>query len=339
MGNNRFAAIRYQVLDRCLRNIHKRYYLDDLVDECNKVLADYGTSVSKRTVQSDIVQMETNPEHPVTIKKIPDGHAKYYRYENPNDSYFESELTEEEREQLNNVVTMLSRFEGLPMYEWVDEIIARFREEFALDETPEGVVCFQQNAGLTGMEYFSELFDAIVGKNVLNIDYKPFGVKLQSREIHPYQLKQYNTRWFLVGAEPAEAERYPYAVLALDRIKRIRSARNVIYQEQTGMDLEEYFSDVVGVSIMQQSHRDHVVIKATKYAKDYIQTKRLHHSQKVVERGEGYVIFSFDVVLNYEFETLLLGFADQCKILEPVSLRKKILKRVRKIEKMNSGTE
>jgi predicted DNA-binding transcriptional regulator YafY len=339
MGNNRFAAIRYQVLDRCFSNIHKRYYLDDLVDECNEVLADYGTSVSKRTVQADIVQMETNSEHPVTIKKIPDGHSKYYCYENHNDSYFKSELNEEEREQLNNVVTMLSRFENLPMYEWVDEIIARFRETFTLDETPEGVVSFQQNAGLTGMEYFSELFDAIVSKEVLNIDYKPFGVKLQGREIHPYQLKQYNTRWFLVGAEPAEAERYPYAVLALDRIKRIRLARNVVFQEMTGMDLNEYFNDVVGVSIMQQSHRDHVVIKATSYAKDYIHTKRLHHSQKEVECGKGYVIFSFDVVLNYEFETLLLGFADQCEIIEPVSLRKKILKRVRKIEKMNNKME
>ena len=39
MATTKNAFIRYKVLDNCFRNPGKRYFIDDLIEECNKALA------------------------------------------------------------------------------------------------------------------------------------------------------------------------------------------------------------------------------------------------------------------------------------------------------------
>ena len=38
MPTNKNAQLRYQVLDKCLSNWSRRYYIEDLVDACNEAL-------------------------------------------------------------------------------------------------------------------------------------------------------------------------------------------------------------------------------------------------------------------------------------------------------------
>jgi len=62
MPKNKNAVIRYQVLDKCFANTGRKFYIDDLVEECNKILSDQkgaDVSVKKRTVQNDIIYMES----------------------------------------------------------------------------------------------------------------------------------------------------------------------------------------------------------------------------------------------------------------------------------------
>lgn len=40
MPINKNAMIRYQALDRCLQNRQKRFYINDLIDACNRALAE-----------------------------------------------------------------------------------------------------------------------------------------------------------------------------------------------------------------------------------------------------------------------------------------------------------
>ena len=57
MATNKHAMIRYQALDRCFSNRYKRYYIEDLVEECNKAIYEFTGSlegVKKRTIFSDI---------------------------------------------------------------------------------------------------------------------------------------------------------------------------------------------------------------------------------------------------------------------------------------------
>jgi hypothetical protein len=38
MATNKNALIRYKILDNCFRNIGKKYFIDDLIEECDKML-------------------------------------------------------------------------------------------------------------------------------------------------------------------------------------------------------------------------------------------------------------------------------------------------------------
>ncbi len=63
MSTNKNALIRYKVLDNCFRNPGKRYFIDNLIEACEKMLAelDPGTKgISRRQIFEDISFMESS---------------------------------------------------------------------------------------------------------------------------------------------------------------------------------------------------------------------------------------------------------------------------------------
>ena len=86
MPTNKNAQLRYQVLDKCLSNWSRRYYIEDLVEACNEALYLYngetkdGGCVKKRQVQDDLKFIESEEGYAMQIDAIQDGHRKYYRY-------------------------------------------------------------------------------------------------------------------------------------------------------------------------------------------------------------------------------------------------------------------
>lgn len=337
MPKNKNALIRYRVLDRCFRNRHKRYYIEDLIDACNQELNEYnGSSVSKRQVQDDIIFMESSAGYEIDLERCREGHRVYYRYKDPDFSIMNLPMSQDEAEQLSETIQMLSRFKGLPQFAWMDEVFVRLKDSFQLDGSISGSVSFAQNPDLKGIEHFAPLFDAIIRKQVLTINYSRFGKPCVPRVLHPYQLRQYNNRWFLIGLEERLLPRIPLAVLPIDRIEGFEPLQDMIYQDYSGIDFDEYFYDVVGVSINPESSPVRIVAKVVSPAADYILTKPIHPSQCILEHGDGYIILQWTVMINYELETQLLSYADQCEILEPISLRQSLRSRAQKILTLNS---
>jgi len=94
--------IRHYALDRCLRNQTRRYYIEDLLAECNKALEAVDClPISLRTIKNDINEFETL--YNTVIAHIPDSHGRiYYRYEDPQFSLQKSLLSDEEVAKLKN---------------------------------------------------------------------------------------------------------------------------------------------------------------------------------------------------------------------------------------------
>ena len=179
------------------------------------------------------------------------------------------------------------------------------------------------------MEHFEPLMDAIMNQEVLYVYYYKYRKTTKKREIHPYQLRQFNNRWFLIGMEPDMADKLPLVNLPLDRIDKFELAKDVVYQTYQGMNLDEYFSQVVGVSVNIKAKKEKVVLKVGYPDAEYMISKPLHSSQKIIEQNENYVLIEMNLIFNYEFETAILGFMNNCQIIEPNSLRNKIEKRAK----------
>lgn len=329
MSTNKHAIIRYQTLDKCFRNLGRNYAIEDLVEECNKSIYEYTgkeEGIKKRQLYDDIRFMESEQGWNIELKKVKDGRIVFYKYENSNFSISNQPLNETEANQLREALLTLERFKGLPQYNWINEINARLESTFNLKQKNDVIISFEQNEYLKGLEFIPILYNAILYKKVLSINYKSFNSDEEIAIIvSPYYLKQYNMRWFLF----AKSEDYEsISNLALDRIETIKE-NNQKYIE-TDIDFNEYFEDVVGVTIPSDK-TENIVLRIDKYLISYIKTKPLHGSQKIKELGDNFEVH-LKLIPNYELETLILSFGEKIQVLEPMSLVEKVNGRINKMK-------
>ena len=337
MAQGKNAYIRYKVLDRCFRDSRRRYYIEDLIEACNEELSNYdGSSVSERTIRDDISFMQRQAGGGIPLVKKYDGHKAYYMYSDRNFSIMDLPMSQSEAEMLSDTIQMLSRFKGLPNQEWLNATLVQMKSTFNIGQAKASYVSFSQNEDLKGLKYFTPLYEAIASQQVVSLEYHQFGRPSYNRIIHPYQLRQYNNRWFLVGWEPAVAAKIPLVVIPLDRIDDYKILDKEHFVSYQG-DIDECFKDIVGVSLKFKEPCQHIVFKAYHPTSSYIETKPIHHSQRVVERYEDYTIFSLDLIPNYEFETIMISYADNCEILEPQDLKESLVCRAKNIIKFNVG--
>jgi predicted DNA-binding transcriptional regulator YafY len=339
MPTNKNATIRYQALDKCFRDFRHRYYIDDLIERCNEALNYFNgvSGVSRRQIFDDINFMESDVGWSIPLERKKDGKKVYYRYEDSDFSINEQPLTDEEAQLLQTAVLTLSRFHGLPDKEWVDEIISNLEWRFNLNGRTENLIGFEQNAKLKGLNFLSTLIDATSNHHVLNILYRNYknGGKERTFIIHPYFVKQYNSRWFLFGLED-KTNRIPN--IALDRILNVEIIRDIAFIPNTDIDFEHYFDDVVGVTIPPDDvQKEKIVIKFTKKRFPYVASKPIHPSQQTVSEADG--IISIEVKPNLELDQQILAFGPDAEVVSPESYRNEIKQKVEENMKKYLGVQ
>lgn len=314
--------IRHQALDSCFRNCNKRYYIEDLLDACNRaLLRNDCTPVSVRTIKYDINEFEAI--YHVNIEHLRDAYGRvYYRYEDPDFSIRQLPLNEEELSTLKDTVLMLSRLKGLPQFGWMTELLTKVEVEMQQSEHTANVISFDANPYVTGLEYLESLFNYIINQQAIELDYQPFGKPEVHWTLSPYHIKQYNNRWFLFAAD----EHGRIVNVALDRIVAIEPS-TAKYQH-TDIDFEEYFDDVIGVTI-PDVQAERVLLKFSPRRLPYVLSKPLHPSQKAKDKTNG--IIEITVKPNRELMAMLLEYGDDVEILLPEYLRKQMQERIEKM--------
>lgn len=326
--NNQNALLRYQTIDRCLRNRGRKWTWVDLRDEVNKALREanpHSEGIGKTTIYEDLKDIEYRIYN-IEVERIKDGRTCYLRYADPNASINNQPLSTTESNQLKSAIQVLSRFKGLPQFEWVNEIIPAIESRLGLVPKNKQVIGFETNEDYEGLIHITALFNAIINERVLKITYQDFKSPVAyDLTFHPYYLKQFNSRWFVFGHNPDRNN--IVSNLALDRIKNIEEASEVYLQTTTNWD--DYFSDFIGVSRKENDPLLEIklLIKDAEQAA-YIKTKPLHQSQKQLRQVEGGFVTSIKVIPNYELEKLILSFGERLTVLSPESFRERIRKRI-----------
>ena len=194
---------------------------------------------------------------------------------------------------------------------------------------------FESNENLVGLDNFDGLFNAIVDRHVLKIRYSPAFDKEEDRIFHPYYLKQYNCRWYLLGFDvKVQAIRN----FALDRIKGFSVVGDIEYLPYDG-GFDEYFKDVVGVTIMENEPvQDIEFLVYDEKTYNYLLTKPFHSSLRLMKEyvsPEDPARMKVTVRPNFELDAVLLRYADNIRIISPVPFRQHFLSRIRKILERN----
>lgn len=304
--------------------------IDELMDQIEERLR---YRVGKNTVLDDIAFMESSEGWNIELERRQYGHKKLLLYKDPSFSIMNMPLTQEQARQLRQTIDTLSGIKGLPKFGWLEPLLATLKEKFAIDGTPKGTVALEQCERLQGLEWFGQLFEAIVAGQVVELKYHRFGRPNRTRTVMPYQLKQYNNRWYLVGCEPEKLPRLKYAVVPIDRIDQLTVKNEILKVESTGTAeaIREHFTHIVGVSLNPESRPETVRLKAWKPDAWYIDTKPIHWSQRRVEEADEWMVFTLEVIPNEELVQQLLTYANRLEVLEPLSLRQELVKRAEEI--------
>ncbi|MDN4014347.1 WYL domain-containing protein [Chryseobacterium gambrini] len=316
MSSNKNALIRYKTLDKCLKNKYRKYTLEDLIDECSEALFEFEgkeSFVSKRTVQLDLQNMRSEKfgyEAPIEVYE-----RKYYRYSDPDYSIHNISVNESDLKAMNNAVQILKQFKDFSMFKEMNGVIQKL-EDSIHSTNQKSIIHLDKNEQLKGLEYIDILYDAILHKKVLNITYKSFKAReSDSYIVHPQLLKEFNNRWFLICSN----KQYVYN-LALDRMEDIQTDENIEYIDMN-LDGDEYFKDIVGVSVSPTMAPRNVVFFVDSSNAPYVKTKPFHASQEIVSETNEGTIFKICVQLNFELERLLLGFGECLVVHKPRKLR------------------
>ena len=196
---------------------------------------------------------------------------------------------------------------------------------------------------LTNIELLPFLYEAIINKHVLSVVYKPYDEDERTLTFHPHFLKEFNGRWHLFGHADGHHPDYGYNI-ALDRIcSRPRELYNFTYEAAPQGFYTEFFKDIVGVSHMKDNDslgkvRPIIIRAHTHYIYKLTETKKIHHSQKVLipygqyEDGE-YGEFVLNVEVNNEFIGRILQMGDGLEIVSPREVREEIKKRISNMAK------
>ena len=352
---------RYLVLDQCLRDRNRYYYLEDLVEAVNKMLRRYDFyEVSQRTVQEDLKFMQSGEGFGAVLAKRYDGHTKIYTYEDPHFSIMNLPMTDRESDLLSATITMLSRFRGMPNYRWLENTLRVLRTKFNVGAKTASVA-MSQNNGLKGLDdWFEPLFEACRKRLIVTLLYNRFDrldKEPSSRVIEPYQMREHNNRWYLVGREGAKEPRLAMVVVPIDRILELkvesveerdkREAEGRRFAVPNDDKTDAYFKDVIGLSRNPESTPETVRVKAWGLTAHYMDTKPLHPSQSVEDSGimmhpvtgkeTEYKVFEWNVIPNEPLIQQFLVYGNEAEVIEPLSLRQKVAQRARDILRNNDN--
>ncbi|TKG92861.1 WYL domain-containing protein [Puteibacter caeruleilacunae] len=326
MPVNRNALIRYTTIDKCLRNRYRKWTLEDLIEACSDALYEYegiDKGVSRRTIQLDIQTMRSEKlgyNAPIVVID-----RKYYSYEDPDYSITQLPLSQQDLEKLNDAVEILKQFQGFSHFQEMSGLIQKLENKIYIEQSKERpVIHIDKNEELKGLEHLNGLYRAILNKQCISIEYKSFSARKSATfEFHPYLLKEFNNRWFLVGRHNKGKK---LLNLALDRMLRFEVNEEISFYNDVDFHPEAYYKDVVGVTVNEGLKPRDIRLWVDRYNAPYVMTKPLHPSQKVIEERDDGIIINIKVIRNYELERLILGFGSSMEVLSPSSMRKRIRK-------------
>ena len=317
MPSDKNRHLRIEILDRCFSDLEREYSRSDLMSECG---------VSRATLHRDLRYIRGAYDKDVFDAALLK--RGKYRYSTPGFTICEDVLDDVQLGQIKSVLLLLRKFVGKPQFEYLNSVIRHLESKYQVhmdgSMESEEVIHFDGNPYVKGMEWLVPLFEAIIKKQCRQVVYQPFDGPKRVYIVHPYILKEYNQRWYLLCHKQDDVDcAMELRTLALDRVEEVNDIVHPF--SPAPEDLKEYFEDFIGITNKEDEEVQDVVIKCSPKEFNYLRTRPVHPTQRTLSVQEGLIQIS--VKPNYELYQWLLFYGDQIEVVKPQKVRDK-LKRV-----------
>ena len=325
MPANKYAQLRYRIIDRCLTNKHRPYpSKEDLRSACEEELyGSVGQNISLSTIDKDLYAMRNELNLGYNAPIAYNRYHKGYEYTDPEYSIDQFPLREDDVEAIELAAATLAQFRGISIFESsqdaIEKILARLRlrPEGENDDESEHVL-FDRAPAYRGGEHLSVLLKAIREHLVVQFDYAKYsGEETKRYTLHPYLLKEYRNRWYVVGQNP---ERNAVVIFGLDRVENKVEVSGETFVRDPDFDTDRYFRHSMGITALDKAP-EKIRLRFSELSGKYVESRPWHTSQKVVKNDAEGLDIELYLCISKELVMEILGFGGDVEVLEPKSLR------------------
>ncbi|MFT4154564.1 helix-turn-helix transcriptional regulator [Parafilimonas sp.] len=313
----RHIALRLEIIDELLNSHIKRDYKEFLFVLNKKLREKDEVGISLRTLQYDIAYLENKKCAPVHRPTKKDNKVYYTE----KFSLKNIPVDDDDIAVMKKAVAILKKATDTRLSAELEDIITRLENKIHTNVADKKtIIAFEEHTQAKGREYFDELFTAIHEKSTLKISYQPFGKEPREWVIHPYMLKEYRNRWYLIGRETGSNK---LLNIGLDRIKGKPRNSSEPFMENDLFNPETYYNNLIGVTFPEdQKEPQNIIIKVKKELVEYIKTKPVHKGQIITkDYKNGGIEISVSLFINYELKSTLLSYGAGIEVMKPLSLR------------------
>jgi predicted DNA-binding transcriptional regulator YafY len=333
MPVNKDALIRYRVINRRLKNKYKAPpKLNDLIEECSEAL---GKPISTRSIQADLQAMRYDSDLGFNAPIVYDAKQGGYMYEDESYSIDNIPLNEDDLDTLEFATRVLEQFKNVDMLKPFAGIIEKIASSYKISRHADlneqiEFIEFESSPQAKGTEFINPLLNAIKGQKEINLEYQSFREeKSKTYKLHPYLLKEYKNRWYLVAWNP---QKEMINTFGLDRIKELQEI-DTYFEFIKGFNSRDYFNDAFGITAPQKLNVKKVVLWFSPDQAKYILTQPIHHSQKIIADDKKGLTVELKVMISYELKSQILSYGSGVKVLKPKGLAAEIADEIKKMKK------
>lgn len=323
MAVNKSAFQRYRIIDRCIRNTAKQFpSKEDLRQACEEEL--FGTDakhICDSTIEKDLRYMRVEHDAPILYSRLNKG----YYYSDENYALDQMPLSEADVDAIKVAANILSQFKNTSLFSQfevaIDKIVNRVTiskdvQDVAIDK----FVQFETAQSIDGNEHLEKVLEAIKANSVVQFSYQSFQSNVSKiRRIHPYLLKEYRNRWYLIGKSEIKDK---VLTFGLDRVSDLEVLSQK-FKRATDFSADLFFKHAIGITTSDKLPVN-LKIETNEVLSKYLLSQPLHHSQVFEGEKDGVFTFTYYLLLTYELRMQLLGFGNDVKVIEPNELIEEI---------------
>lgn len=318
------ARLRYSIIDECLRNPYRPFPgIDTLRETCEEKLFGSlnGNNISKSTIEKDLREMKEEFDAPIAFHRTEKG----YYYTEPGYSMDAIPLTADDAESLRFAVLTLNQYKHLSVFDQFQHAIGKIFDRVYIseridDEAINELVQFETAPAVPGSNWLNPIFNALKVQREINITYYSFNsAEIKKYVIHPYLLKEYRNRWYVIAYRP---DKHQMATFELGRIQFIENSKNS-FERKPEFNAVDFFKYAFGITVLEGEPRE-VIFQIKTSELKYIEDTPLHTSQAILERGKTTSKVKLTVYITTELVMTLLSFGNKILVTEPRELAEQL---------------
>ena len=180
----------------------------------------------------------------------------------------------------------------------------------------------------SGQIYLTSVMQAMLEGAVLRIRYRKYlSEEVDVRTLHPYAVKEFEKRWYVVGFS---VERQALRTYALDRMVSLERS-GAHFSMPAGFDVDRLFAASFGIYLPEEGQRPVLVkLKATDREAAYLEDLPLHPSQLRLDNN----VFALHVIPNPNLVMELVSRGNRLEVLEPLELREQVKEELKQALKL-----